>query len=179
MIAGCVALVVAVAVVLVVRFGSNQPETPDTRPLLVPVPADALACAGNNTLLSGDRVAHSDGIPAGLAPALSGSGLLSVARRCWLQVGGSEVDVMLLRFDTAEHAVVVVPVSQAAALAGITDLTDVAGVPGARSFRLRALPDRQWVMGVRGATAFAILGAGPAADPDAIDDLAAEQYARL
>jgi len=179
-IAGCVAIVVAVAVVLIVRFGSGHPSVPDTRALLVPVPADALACGRDDTLFSGDRVAHTDGVPAALTSALSGSGLLSVAYRCWLQLGGSEVDVMLLRFDTTEEAGRVVPGGRAGALAGITDMADVPGVPSARSFRLLALPDRLWVLGVRGATAFAILGTiGSGMDVDAIDEIAGQQYARL
>jgi hypothetical protein len=178
-VAGCVALVVAVAVVLVVRFGSGQPSVPDPRPLLVPVPAGALACGQNDALISGDRLAHADGMPAALASVVSASGLLTVAYRCWLPIMGSEVDVMLLRFDTPEHARVL-PEGQTAALGGMADVTDVPGVPGARNFRIRAQPDRLCVLGARGATAFMILAtAGLGFDPDAIDEIAGQQYARL
>ena len=180
MIVGCVVLVLAVAVVLVVGFDSGQPAVPETRPLLVPVPSDALACGQNGELVSSDRIAHADAVPAALASMLRGSGLLSVAYRCWLQIGGSEVDVMLLRFDTAEHAARVVPGDQTARLVGITDLADVPGVPGARSFRMRAQPDRLWILGARGTTAFAVLGTtGPEFDANAIDEIAGQQYARL
>lgn len=178
-VAGCVAVVVAVAVVLIVRFGPRQ-QLPDTRPLLLPVPADAVACGRNGELFSADRLAHADGVPAAVAQSVNGSGLLSVAYRCWLQLGGSEVDIMLMRFDTAEHAAHSVPASQTAALPGVVNMAEVPGLDGARSFRLAALPDRLWVMGARGTTAFAVLGTvGSGMDADAIDEVAVAQYARL
>ncbi|GIH19335.1 hypothetical protein [Rugosimonospora africana] len=177
--AACVVLLVAVGVVLAVRLGTKQPATPDTRPLLVPVPAGALACAQNNTLISGNRLAHSDGVPAALGSTLSGSGLLSMAYRCWLPIIGSEVDVILLRFDTAEHAQGMVLGDQKA-LGGTAAISEVPSVPGALNFRLRAQPARLWVLGARHATAFAILATtGQEFDADAIDEIAAQQYARL
>jgi hypothetical protein len=179
-----VAVIGALAVVVNIR-GHAGPPLPDPRPLLVAVPPDALACPEDDTLASVDRLADSSGLPSGVATVLRGSGLRSMAIRCWLTVDRSLVVVLLARYDTSEHAAQLVSPQRMARLkaAGAVDFIGIPGVPGGRTCTMdNTVLDTPMLVaiGSRATTAFVVTGKPTrSVDKAAIDDIAERQYDRL
>jgi hypothetical protein len=166
---GVVAVVLVTAVALVLRFqpsvrSQSSAALPDLRPLLVAAPADAVPCPQDNAMVSVAELGRANALPGNLVPVLRDSGLRGGTLRCWMPLGGSVIDVMLLRFDTPKHAAQVLAPAQVAQLhaAGAADFADIPEVPGGRTFTLPGggLNTRQlWAVGSRAETAFIILGA--------------------
>jgi hypothetical protein len=187
---GVVAVVLVTAVALVLRFqpsvrSQSSAALPDLRPLLVAAPADAVPCPQDNAMVSVAELGRANALPGNLVPVLRDSGLRGGTLRCWMPLGGSVIDVMLLRFDTPEHAAQVLAPAQVAQLhaAGAADFADIPEVPGGRTFTLPGggLNTRQlWAVGSRAETAFIILGAlSPTFDATAAARIAEQQYERL
>jgi hypothetical protein len=111
----------------------------DLRALLVAAPGGAKACPkdeGTNGALSLDQAANLSNDPAQRRSELQKYNYTSGAVRCWVANDQAVVDVRLYQFDSTDDALGFFNADIGGTTPGYSadNITDVAGVPGAKSF---------------------------------------------
>jgi hypothetical protein len=108
-------------------------------------------------------------------PMQQSIGLLSVAVRCWLVPGGPKVEIMLLRFDSGEHAAGLLSSGQAAG----SEAEPIPGVPVGRTFTVPTRSPQICAMGSRAQTVFILTADAASLDRPAAESIAEQQYEKL